>query len=268
MLSSLCCWLKKGLNKRLPISALLSVLSLLLVSTFAVADNKSSVTSPLRIAVSANFSPVLKLILPKFEQQTGISSQVISGATGVLFQQIQHGAPFDIFLAADSERPQRLQADNLIIANSKQTYAFGQLALWSAREPITSLEQLNQPAKRFAIANPEIAPYGKAAKQVLVSLGLWSDYQDVLIQGININQTFQQIRSQAVNSGLVSYSQLALNNLSGVVLPQHLHQPIEQQLVILKNSKNIAKAQQLSTFLLSHDSQKIILAAGYLVAQP
>jgi len=222
----------------------------------------SSVKKPLRIAVASNFTPVLKKLLIEFHQQTNIETQIISGATGALFLQIKHGAPFDIFIAADSTRPMQLEEQNLVLINSRKTYALGQLALLSMNST-AKLNDLKAVPQRFAIANPNTAPYGKAAKQTLEYLNLWALYQTKLIQGINVNQTFAQIRSQAVNSGLVANSQLVLNNLSGVIIPASYHQPIAQQFVIIKNSDNINAAKRLSSYLLSATVQKKIISYGY-----
>ena len=254
------------------------LLALLLLSvsfTFSskarsASNNSEHSAQPLRIAVSSNFTPVLKKLLVEFHQQTKINTQIISGATGAMFIQIQHGAPFDIFIAADSVRPSKLEQQSLILANSRQTYAQGQLALFSmnATAQLSDLKRYSQQSlqktpQRFAIANPDTAPYGKAAKETLEHLGLWQQYKSKLIMGININQTFAQVRSQAVNSGLVANSQLVLNNLTGVIIPSNYHQPIAQQLVILKNSNNINKAQRLSEYLLSPLVQQKIIDFGY-----
>lgn len=224
-----------------------------------------------RIAVASNFSPVLEKLLPQFTRQTNIPTQIISGATGVLFQQIKHGAPFDIFLAADSRRPQQLSDDKLIVDNSLQTYAIGKIAFWSSNPKdseklnLKNLTSGQIKPNRFAIANPNIAPYGKAAKQALIALKLWKNYQTKLITGININQTFQQIRSGAVTMGIVANSQLKINGLSGIVIPQKYYQPIEQQLVILQASKHKTQALQLKSFLLSKKIQQEIVDFGYAV---
>lgn len=223
---------------------------------------------PLRIAVATNFTPILKILLEDFTKQTGIKSQVISGASGAMFLQIQHGAPFDIFLSADSIRPKDLEQAGYTTKGSRKTYAIGQLALYSSAIDLTLsnttlVEQLSKPPARFAIANPNIAPYGKAAKEVLLHLDLWPRYQSQLIQGINIGQTFAQIRSKAVQMGIVANSQLVLNNLPGMVIPSDYHQAIEQQLVIVAASKQQDVAKQLSDFLLSAQSQKIIVSYGY-----
>ena len=232
----------------------------------------SAETPPLRIAVAANFSPILTKLIPQFSQQSQIPVQIISGASGTLFLQISHGAPFDIFLSADSARPQKLKDNGLIITGSLQTYAYGQLALWATNNEVVPLESLahllthslsNSSNQRFAIANPTTAPYGKAAKETLETLNLWQQVKNNLVTGININQTFQQIRSQSVTIGMVANSQLILNQLTGTVIPSHYHQPIKQQLVILKSSKQIKNAKTFSRFLLSNRVQQQLKTLGY-----
>lgn len=238
----------------------------LILSAASHVHAENTEDKPLRIAVAANFTPVLKKLLPEFYQQTNIDTQIISGATGALFLQISHGAPFDLFIAADSARPAKLEKLGLTLVNSRQTYALGQLALWSANSnaKLSDLSsELKKSSQRFAIANPTTAPYGKAAKETLAHLGLWQHYKNKLIQGINVSQTFAQIRSHSANTGLVANSQLVLNNLSGVIIPSGYHQPIAQQLVIIKNSDNINNAKRLSNYLLSAKVQQQIINFGY-----
>jgi len=246
---------------------------LLIASMFYTASSQAQQKShssigienkPLRIAVAANFTPVLKVLLQDFTQQTGIKTQIISGASGAMFLQIKHGAPFDVFLSADRQRPEQLEQAGFALKNSRKTYAVGQLALYSSS--MNSLKELHTPPKRFAIANPKIAPYGKAAKETLEYLGLWKAYENRLIKGINIGQTFMQLRSKSVADGIVAQSQLVLNGLSGVAIPSNYHQPIEQQLLIINASKNHLQAKQLTEFLLSPASQKLIVSYGYAKA--
>jgi len=244
------------------LKTLVTLLLFLAISTSAGAiENR-----PLRIAVAANFSAILKKLLPEFTAKTNIKTQVISAASGTLFLQIKHGAPFDVFLSADKQRPQRLSDNQLIIENSLQTYTYGKIAFWSATNKLPTLTSflLNIPEEqRFAIANPETAPYGKAAKEALISLGVWQKLQSKLILGTNISQTFQQVSSQAVTSGIVAYSQLKFNSLTGLLIPQQHYQGIEQKLVILKRSKQVENAQQLSRFLLSESVQRQLDKYGY-----
>jgi molybdate transport system substrate-binding protein len=244
------------------LTILLPLVLLFILSSNKVLSASEYSEQPLRIAVSSNFTPVLKKLLIEFHQQTDIKTQIISGATGALFLQIRHGAPFDMFIAADSTRPEQLEQQNLLVMDSRKTYAFGQLALLSL-DSNTKVSDLNNIPNRFAIANPNTAPYGIAAKQTLEHLGLWQQYKSKLILGVNVNQTFSQIRSQAVTLGLVANSQLVLNALTGVIIPSDFYQPIEQQLAIIKNSININKAQKLSEYLLSEKVQQKIIGFGY-----
>ena len=191
----------------LPILLLLSLLS-----ANTLATESAELAKPLRIAVAANFTPVMKKLLVDFTKQTGIEGQLINGASGAIYLQIKHGAPFDIFLSADVRRPAQLEQEGLIAANSRKTYALGQLAYYRhQQQPFTAKASLAQllaeSPTRFAIANPDIAPYGQAAKEVLTQLGLWSSYQGKLVKGHNVSQTFAQVRSKAVASGLVAHSQ-------------------------------------------------------------
>jgi molybdate transport system substrate-binding protein len=225
---------------------------------------------PLRIAVAANFSPVLKPLLTKFTATTGIQTQVISAASGAIFLQIKYGAPFDVFLSADSSRPIQLDQSGHALPGSRATYAVGRLAFYSSTIATTSIDTLatqlsNKPRTRLAIANPDVAPYGKAAKEVLQHMQLWESYQSQFITGINISQTFTQLRSKSINQGFIAYSQLKANNLTGVLIPASYHQPIQQQLVILQNTLQPEAAAEFCQFLLSDQSQAFIENSGYAV---
>ena len=249
---------------RLTDTSLMSVklfcaLLFLISSTSVYANNNPSV---LRVAVASNFTPVLEQLLPAFTSTTNIRVDIISGSTGALYQQIQHGAPFDIYLAADNIRPQRLIAQNL--AENLHTYAIGELALWSKHFSVNSLDALNAQVTRLAIANPKIAPYGKAAQQVLNHLDLWTVLKPKLIIGININQTFQQTYSGATSLGIIAKSQLMLNNLQGFTIPKHYYTPIEQQLVIVSSSNKKPQAEKFIQFLLSTKVQTQLATLGYL----
>lgn len=232
-----------------------------LALAFAHKTDKDSIT--LRVAVASNFAPILEKIIPAFEKKTSVNVQLVSGASGTFYQQISHGAPFDIFLSADDLRPISLEEKELIIEESRVTYAVGQLALWSAIRDVSSVKAMEEEVKRFAIANPRIAPYGRAAKEAMIHFDVWQKLSPKLVTGINVGQTFQQIRSKAVDVGIVAQSQLVLNGYSGIVLPQKSHQPIKQQLVVLKSSKHSEQALLFSAYLLSIEIQEQISQFGY-----
>ncbi|KGK00615.1 molybdate ABC transporter substrate-binding protein [Thalassotalea sp. ND16A] len=237
---------------------LLTCVVLSCFSVFASAEK-------LRVAVAANFAKPVEKLLHEFAKTHPHSAQISQASTGVLYQQIRHGAPFDILLAADIRRPQLLEEQGLIYENYRKTYAIGQLALWSAiSDDEISLQDLNDYTGRVALAGPHIAPYGLAAKQTLISLELWSKYDDNLIVGNNINQTYQQIVTGAVNYGFISYSQLLESKTGhGVLIDSDLHKPLEQQMVVLKHSENTELAIQFFEFLLTDKAQQLIVETGY-----
>lgn len=220
----------------------------------------------LRIAASANFTVPLELLIAEFKQSHNIDIQVSTASTGVLYQQIRHGAPFDMLFAADVHRPELLEQQGLIHHQFRKTYALGQLALWAPNRtsPIT-LTDLATYQGRLAIAAPHIAPYGKATKEVLIKLNLWKDFQSRLITGNNINQTYQQAMTGAVTYSFVAASQLIFSEKGvGIIIDTKFHEPIEQQMVILKKSNNLNLAEKFFNFVLSERAQKIIQKAGYI----
>jgi molybdate transport system substrate-binding protein len=251
-------------------SLLLTVLLLFTLQTQA---------ATLKVAVAANFKPVLKKLAPQFEQQYKIKLSLSSASTGVLYAQIRHGAPFDVFLAGDEKRPQLLEQEDRIVADSRQSYAVGQLALWYTGKEPNKVDQklLQQWTGKIAMANAKIAPYGLAAKSVLEQLDLWKSKRSQLIKGSNIAQTQQFIESGNVNLGFVALSQVkAMGKLNGKaehywLLPQSWYAKINQQAVLL-TPRGQAKRQKTGAktflnWLLSAKIQKQIITAGYAPIQ-
>ena len=233
----------------------------------------STITSAgeIRVAVASNFYPAIKEIALQYELKTTSLAQnhkviLIPGSSGKHYSQILNGAPFDVFLSADSLRPSLLERKELSEKNSRFTYAIGRLVLWSPKNNLeVNIETLFQKNFRFlAIANPKIAPYGIAAKEALKSLSLWKDIQEKIIRGENIAQTFQFVDSGNAKLGFVSYSQLVNPNYpvegSFWEVPQNLYRPIEQQAVLLKNSE---LGKDFLAFLQTEKSLNIITKNGY-----
>ncbi|TRX53821.1 molybdate ABC transporter substrate-binding protein [Thalassomonas sp. M1454] len=242
----------------------LTIITLVIFLSISLPSNAQT----LRIAVSANFAKPVERLAQIFSKSTPIKPQITVASTGVLYQQIRHGAPFDLFFAADIRRPQLLEEQGLVFDEYRKTYAIGQIALWSATSKTEiQLEDLRQYKGRIAIAGPHIAPYGLAAKEALISSNLWSKYDDQLIVGNNINQTYQQIFTGAVKFGFISYSQLLDSKVgNGVLIDQTLHHSLEQQMVVLKNAENIDIAAKFFEFVLSKHAQEFLATQGYLAA--
>ena len=231
---------------------------LLISWTFvATADN-------LRIAVAANFYPTLKLIKQRFEQEQPNTLTIIRGSTGKLYAQIEHGAPYDVFLAADIRRPKILEDEKLIVENSRFTYAIGQLALWSKnnRRNIFSMLESNH-FNKLAIANPKTAPYGQAAIDVLKFFNLYEMAKDKLVYGENIAQAFQFTQSGSADLGFVALSNVKHLADDIWVAPANSHIKLEQQMVVLKSSKKPALGMQFLMFMQRDDIQDLIHQQGY-----
>jgi molybdate transport system substrate-binding protein len=221
----------------------------------------------LKVAVAANFKPLLKQLQSSFEQQHDIKLSLSSASTGVLYAQIRHGAPFDVLLAADEKRPQLIEKQNLALADSRHTYAVGQLVLWhnqpDAQKPTAKL--LRHWTDKLALANAKTAPYGLAAKSVMQHLGLWQSKRAQFVTGSNIAQTHQFVASKNVRLGFVALAQV--KDLSNYwLLPQQWYPPIKQQAVILKRTKQPLAAKTFLNWLLSGKIQQQISAAGYAPA--
>ena len=212
----------------------------------------------------------MKALSVLFEKETGHTVIASYGSTGTLYAQIINGAPYELFLAADSDRPARLEKAGISVAGSRITYARGKLVLWSSDPNLIDSNSKIFPVdttQRFAIANPKVAPYGLAARQVLKNLGLWEHYQRQLVQGQSVAQTFQIIASGNVSAGFIAASQLALlprdRKGSYWIPPRQLYSPLMQQAVLLKKGKKSAAATAFHAFLQKPKTQSVISNYGY-----
>jgi molybdate transport system substrate-binding protein len=225
------------------------------------------------VAVASNFINPLKAISRHFEQETGHRVVVIPGSTGKLYAQVKHGAPFDLLLAADALRPRLLEEEGFAVSGSRFTYAIGKLTLWS-RDPGRidgAGEEIFKHAKfaHLAMANPKSAPYGRAAFETLKKLGVWDRLRDRVVQGENIGQTFQFVATGNAELGFVALSQVLdpKNKLKGSRwdVPTDLHEPIAQDLVLLKHGAANPAAVALLDFIRSATARKIIASYGYQI---
>lgn len=222
-----------------------------------------------RVAVASNFSATMKLLKRNFEAITGHSVIISSASTGKLFAQIVHGAPYDVFFSADSVRADLLVKKGL--AEKSRVYAEGQL-IYVARD----IEQKNCRASlsmnsggRLALANPKTAPYGFAAREVLLRLGLWDALRNKMVMGENILQTYQYIATGSANAGFLAKSTVListqLNNFCQWDVPRNLYQPIKQKSVLLYRSTNNVAVQKFLHYINSNMAKDIIKKNGYIV---
>jgi molybdate transport system substrate-binding protein len=226
----------------------------------------SLLADEVRVAVASNFRPAMNATVERFEQQSGHEVTLVSGSTGKHYAQIVNGAPFDAFFAADAARPRRLETEQRIVPGSRFTYAIGELVLWSpdpARIDAEGRVLRTGAFAHLAIANPGLAPYGAAARQVLQRLGLWELLAERLVRGENIGQTFQFVITGNAELGFVARAQLAQQPAFGGSSwepPQSLYDPIEQQAVLLRDSP---AGQAFMAFVKSEEARALIRAYGY-----
>ena len=237
---------------------------------FAGLCSASLQAAEVQVAVAANFAVPLRKIAEDFSRHSGHTLRVSSGATGKLYAQIVNGAPFEVFLSADSTTPERLEKEGQVVAGSRYTYAVGRLVLWSAQAGVVDEkgEILNTgPFRYLALANPKTAPYGAAAVEVLKARGLYARLQDKYVQGENIAQTHQFVASGNAEIGFVALSQVwqdgKLTGGSAWRVPPELHAPIRQDAALLKRGEANAAARAFLDYLKSEPARRVIAAYGY-----
>lgn len=257
------------------LNRLFSVLLILIVAPAVFAQGT------LRVAAAADLEPVLPPILEQFEHATGIHAEATYQASAMLTTQIMNGAPFDVFLSADLGFPKRLidagvaDAAGSPDSTTPITYAKGTLVLWTRKDSrlTPSLDLLRSPAlKRLAIANPDRAPYGKAAVAALQKLGLYDELKPRVATAENIAQAAQFVDSGNAEAGLISLTSALTPRLQSdgayFVMPRDLYPPIEQGAVIVSHTGQRAAAHKLLDFLLSESVQKQLAASGLTPARP
>lgn len=219
------------------------------------------------VAVASNFLATAKRLGEDFSHTSPHRVTLSGASTGKLFAQIHHGAPYDIFLAADVSRPSLLEASGEAVAGSRFTYASGVLVLASRQYQDCQRALTERRFTHLAIANPKTAPYGAAAAALLKNLQLWTQVRNKIVYGENIGQTFQYVSSGTADLGFVAWSQfltVAKDHFSCHWLPPQDSYPVlDQQAVLLQRAKANAAAQAFFTYLKSSPALAIIRAGGY-----
>lgn len=223
-----------------------------------------------QVAVAANFAEPMKAIAAVLEKTTGHTLKISTGASGAFYTQIRQGAPFDVFLSADNERPELLEKDGLAQPGTRFTYATGKLVLWSARaDRVDGQGAVLRAADlgKVAYANPRTAPYGAAAVQVLDTLGLKDALAPRLVQGESIGQTFNFVKTGNADVGFVALSQVLQGGKpregSMWVIPQARYDAIRQDAVLLRRGAENEAAKELLKLLQSPNIKDLIRSYGY-----
>ena len=230
-----------------------------------------------RVAAASDLQTVMPAISERFQASTGRQISISYGSSGNFFTQIRNGAPFDVFLSADIDYPRRLEAAGLAEPGSVVTYGFGRIVVWWRRgAPVDAQRGLEALAdarvRRIAIANPEHAPYGRAAVAALRHEGLYDRVRTKLVLGENISQAAQFVHSGNADAGIVALS-LALSPALNAIgayyeIPAPFYPPIEQGAVVVKSSANKGGASEFLRFLRMPDSVRVLQSFGFAAAGP
>lgn len=227
-----------------------------------------------RVAVAANFKQTLQRMAEAFTAKHGGKLLVSAGATGQLYSQIVQGAPFDLFFAADVERAERLEREGHAVAGTRFTYALGRLVAWRPqhawRGDLAGVLRSRE-IETVAIANPQVAPYGAAARAVLQALEGSTPWSFKLVQGESLGQAYQFVASGHAQLGFVSLSQIYESEADAgrslrreiLIVDPKLYRPLEQQVVLLRRAERSQLARDFLAFVRSAEGVSIIGAAGY-----
>ncbi|MDD2364819.1 MAG: molybdate ABC transporter substrate-binding protein [Desulfuromonadaceae bacterium] len=243
-------------------SAMAVVIAILLASPAVAAE--------VSVAVAANFTAPMKEIAAEFEKVTGNKVVLAFGSSGKFYAQIKNGAPFQLFLSADDEKPAKLEKEGLIAPGSRFTYALGTLVLWSAKPGFVDAKGdvlRTGHFNKLSMANPKLAPYGAAAMEVLTKSGLVTAVQPKIVQGESISQAYQFVGTGNAELGFVALSQVMkdgkLTGGSAWVVPGNMHTPIRQDAVLLTKGLGNPAAKALLEYLRTDKAKKIIRSYGY-----
>ncbi|WP_018665019.1 molybdate ABC transporter substrate-binding protein [Heyndrickxia acidiproducens] len=251
----------------------LSFILLCVVLLTACSTQKKTASSPeeINVAAASDLTKSFQKIGKQFEKQTGIKVKFIFGASGELEAQIENGAPYDVYAAANHTYVKKLKDKNLITANSDKVYALGEIGVATRKDskiqPADPDGLTSRQVKKIAIANPKTAPYGMAAKQALQKAGIWDKVKDKLVYAKNISDTLTYVQSGNAEAGLVSHSLVQGEPVRYRMIDDSLYDPLQQTMAVVKNSKQQKAAQKFCAFLTGPQGKRILKQYGYAIPE-
>lgn len=223
----------------------------------------------LLVAAAADLAPAFAELGRSFERETGIKVVFSFGSTGTLAQQIEQGAPVDLFAAANVAYVEGLERQGLIIPETKALYARGRITIWTRRAGGLRLERLADLAhpeiRRIAIANPEHAPYGMAAREALQAAGLWETLQSKLVFGENVRQTLQYAESGNADAAIVALSLSIQSDGQWTLIPEELHRPLAQALAVIRGARHEQSARRFAAYINSQQGRSVMQRYGFVL---
>ena len=248
--------------------ALVIVLLLITALVFEWAcHHPTNQSTELTVAAASDLSNAFEEIGRQFEAAHKIKVTFVFGSTGLLARQIENGAPMDLFAAASVDYINQLEQKGLIVPGTKAIYARGRITLWTTADSPLKIEKIADLAhpevKRIAIANPDHAPYGLAAQQALQTAGIWDAVKPKLVFGDNIRQTLQYAETGNVDVSIVALSLSQQSKGRWTLIPEEMHQPIDQGLAVMKTTHNEAAAREFASFVTGPEGRAILGKYGF-----
>jgi molybdate transport system substrate-binding protein len=241
-----------------------TVVALLLGISLSLVACGTSESKKLQVAAASSLAGAFEALGKAYTAKTGTEVSLILSSSGKLQQQIREGAPYDVFASANLSYLKDLESSGDIAAASVRVYAEGRLALWTkGKEPPANLAALaDKKYEHIAIANPEHAPYGTAAREALRSIGLWDSIESRVVRGSSVRQAMQYVESGNAEIALIAHSLALHGGGSFTLVPNAMHKPLQQGIGIVAKSKKTAEAQAFLDFLVSEEGAKILLPYG------
>lgn len=244
-------------------------LTTLLLCAVGAVSTRTALGNEALVAVAASFVPPMQAVAAAIDAETEHTITLVSGSTGGLYAQIVNGAPFDVFIAADAERPRLLEENGHGVAGTRATVALGRLVLLSSDTALIRARGLDalydDSIRRIAIANPSLAPYGVAAQQALEALGLWQALQPRLVRGESVAQTYAMTATANAELGFVALAQALAQSrdVAFELVPDELYTPIRQDMIVLERARDNAAALAVHDLLRSARGKAIVERFGY-----
>ena len=243
------------------------LLSLALVAGVFVTRTAAVRSRPeIRVAAASDLMRAFRDLAPRFEAESGCKVILIFGSSGLLAKQVQNGAPFDLFAAANESYVRELESKRKILAGTRQLYALGRIAIWTppGKKSASTLRDLTDRGfRRIAIANPRHAPYGQAAKEALMQSGLWEQVRPKLVYGENVTAALQYAESGGADAAIVALSLAIDGRGSYALVPESLHSPLRQALGVLSGSANPDLARRFAEFIGRPEGRETMKRYGF-----
>jgi len=256
-------------STRLP--ALISIIALLMMPGCRASDTakEQADANEIIVAAASDLMPAFEELGQMFERGTGMKVTFMFGSTGNLTKQIEHGAPVDLFAAANIGFIEALNRKGLILSDTMRLYGRGRITLWTRADSPLNLQRIEDLArpdvKRIAIANPGHAPYGVAAREALERVGIWNAVRPKLVLGENVRQTLQYGETGNVDVAIVALSLSLNSNGRWQLIDEELHNPLDQALAVIKQTKHEEQARQFADFINSPQGRSVMRKYGFIL---